>query len=157
MRPGEYEALQWKDVDFQNRTVTVQRSLDNKREIRETKTAKSRRNIQMIPALSRVLAEHKRRQAEYRLASTSFARARGRAAIIPAPLQRSLARLLATTLAKLCKAQHQLQKVEHLIHLLSIIGLSCSANTRFALPSVCRWLTPSPPALPRAREKGLLI
>ena len=70
MRPGEYEALQWKDVDFQSRTVTVQRSLNNKREIQETKTAKSRRNIQMIPALSRVLAEHKRRQAEYRLAST---------------------------------------------------------------------------------------
>src|SRR5680860_441472 len=69
MRPGEYKALQWKDVNFQNSAITVRRSLNNKREIQETKTAKSRRSIQMIPALTRALAEHKRRQAEDRLAS----------------------------------------------------------------------------------------
>lgn len=85
MRPGEYEALQWKDLDFRNGTITVRRSLNNKREIQETKTAKSRRSIQMIPALSQALTEHKRRQAEDRLASTEeyedndlvFATARG--------------------------------------------------------------------------------
>lgn len=72
MRPEEYLALQWKDVDLKKGVVTVQRTLLWKRvgggwSFGETKTAKSRRNIPLPTSLVRALVEHHRKQAEERL------------------------------------------------------------------------------------------
>jgi integrase len=72
MRPGEYLALQWSDVDFGKNMVTVQRSLftpqkGGKWYFKEPKTSMSRRTIPLPHLLIKQLAEHKRKQAEQRL------------------------------------------------------------------------------------------
>ncbi len=72
MRPGEYLALQWKDVDLKAGTVVVQRSLVRQKDrwtFAEPKTTRSRRTIPLPPTLTRALSEHRRRQAEQRLAA----------------------------------------------------------------------------------------
>ena len=73
MRPGEVLGLQWQDIDFEARTVTVRRSLvileNGKRwEFGEPKTRQSRRTIQLPATLIRSLSEHKVRQSKERLA-----------------------------------------------------------------------------------------
>ena len=70
MRPEEYLALQWGDIDFTRGTATVQRALiRHKKEwsFEETKTARSRRTVPLPATLLHKLSEHKRKQAEERL------------------------------------------------------------------------------------------
>lgn len=73
MRPEEYLALQWKDVDLQKGTATVQRALCWRRQkgggwyFAEPKTSQSRRTIPLPASLVKELTQHKRRQAEARL------------------------------------------------------------------------------------------
>lgn len=71
MRPGEYLALQWKDVDLHAGTAIVRRVLVRQKGpwyFAEPKTAKSRRTVPLPPSLLRGLKLHKHRQAEARLA-----------------------------------------------------------------------------------------
>ena len=72
MRPEEYFGLQWKDVDWKQGTVIVQRALIWRTKgggwyFSETKTSRSRRTIPLPPSMIPQLKEHKRRQAETRL------------------------------------------------------------------------------------------
>jgi integrase len=70
MRPEEYLALQWSDVDFKRCTVQVRRALVRHKKswsFEEPKTARSRRTIYLPAPLLQKLALHKRKQAESRL------------------------------------------------------------------------------------------
>ncbi len=72
MRPEEYLGLQWKDINFVNGIVTVQRTLCWNRKgggwyFGEPKTARSRRSIPIPFSVVHSLHEHKRHQAEERL------------------------------------------------------------------------------------------
>ena len=70
MRPSEYLALKWSDVDFKRGTVTVQRSVTFTRggwSFTETKTPRSRRTVPLTSATLDGLRFHKARQAEERL------------------------------------------------------------------------------------------
>jgi integrase len=73
MRPEEYLGLQWKDIDFQNGTVTVQRVVVWRSKIgwyfSEPKTPRSRRSIPIPGSIVNSIVEHKRRQLEERLKS----------------------------------------------------------------------------------------
>jgi integrase len=71
-RPSELLALQWKDVDFEQGIVTIQRTLDYPeygREFKfiEPKTSRSRRSIKISGTNLNNLRDHKRLQAEERL------------------------------------------------------------------------------------------
>jgi integrase len=69
MRPEEYLALQWSDIDFVREVATVQRALVRRKRVwsfEEPKTLRSRRTVP-VPLPSRMLlrlGDHKRRQAE---------------------------------------------------------------------------------------------
>ena len=72
MRPEEYFGLQWKDVDWKQGAVTVQRALIWRTKgggwyFSETKTSRSRRTIPLPASMMAQLKEHKRRQAEIRM------------------------------------------------------------------------------------------
>lgn len=70
MRPEEYLALQWADIDFERGTAQVRRALvRHKRSwsFEEPKTARSRRTIYLSAPLLHKLTLHKRKQAEARL------------------------------------------------------------------------------------------
>jgi integrase len=72
MRPEEYLALQWKDVDLKKGVATVQRALAWHRkgggfDFTAPKTAHSRRSIPLPASVVQALAAHKRQQAEERL------------------------------------------------------------------------------------------
>ncbi len=71
MRPSEYLALRWKDVDFDTARIQVRRSLDWRRkgdwEFSEPKTTRSRRSIPIPAEVVGRLREHRRVQAEQRL------------------------------------------------------------------------------------------
>jgi integrase len=70
MRPQEYLALQWRDVDFERNTVTVMRALEQHKgewRFKETKTALSRRRLPIPAPLIEKLRRHKREQNEHRL------------------------------------------------------------------------------------------
>ena len=73
MRPEEYLALQWKDIDLQQGTATVQRTLCWRRQkgggwyFGEPKTSQSRRTVPFPASIVRELGRHKARQAETRL------------------------------------------------------------------------------------------
>ena len=72
MRPEEYLGLQWKDVELEKGTVTVQRTLVWRRKgggwyFSEPKTARSRRTIPLPVSLVQRMREHRRKQAEQRL------------------------------------------------------------------------------------------
>lgn len=72
MRPSEYLGLQWKDADLKDGKVVVQRSLLRRKDgwdFQEPKTPRSRRTIPLPATVTRALVEHKRRQAEQRLAA----------------------------------------------------------------------------------------
>lgn len=80
MRPEEYLALQWNDVDWDRRVIRVERTLYRRREkadggapwrFEKTKTGKSRRIVTLSQSLIAKLAAHKRQQAEERLAMGS--------------------------------------------------------------------------------------
>jgi integrase len=75
-RPSELLALQWKDIDFEQARVTIQRSLeypDYSNEFRfvEPKTSRSRRGISISQINLAHLREHRRQQAEVRLKAGS--------------------------------------------------------------------------------------
>lgn len=73
MRPEEYLALQWKDIDLQQGTATVQRTLCWRRQkgggwyFGEPKTSQSRRTVPLPASIVRELGHHKARQAQTRL------------------------------------------------------------------------------------------
>ncbi|HZS47014.1 MAG TPA: site-specific integrase [Blastocatellia bacterium] len=78
MRPSEYLALQWKDIDFQDGSIQVRRTVswDNIKDpqqtapawqFEETKSDNGRRSIPLPKTLLRKLQLHKTQQAAYRL------------------------------------------------------------------------------------------
>jgi integrase len=70
MRPEEYLALQWSDIDFERTTAQVRRALVRHKKswsFEEPKTARSRRTVFLPAPLLQKLATHKRKQAEARL------------------------------------------------------------------------------------------
>ena len=72
MRPEEYLGLQWKDIDFNKATATVQRALVWKRKgggwsLQEPKTSKSRRTIPLPTSVLNELKIHRKRQLEERM------------------------------------------------------------------------------------------
>ncbi len=67
MRPGEYLALQWKDLNLEARTLSVNRTVTPKGEFQEPKTARSRRSIRLVPTVIQALRAHRIQQAEWRL------------------------------------------------------------------------------------------
>lgn len=70
MRPEEYLALQWSDLDFERGMAKVNRALvrhNNAWTFEQPKTARSRRSVWLPKTLLLKLVAHKRRQAESRL------------------------------------------------------------------------------------------
>ena len=71
MRPEEYLGLQWKDVDFENKSLSVRRALVVKKGggfiFTEPKTKKSRRSIPISNTLIKTLKAHRHRQLEERM------------------------------------------------------------------------------------------
>ncbi|HEX8397676.1 MAG TPA: site-specific integrase [Pyrinomonadaceae bacterium] len=72
MRPEEYLALQWKDIDLEKGTATVRRALVTHRKgggwhFGEPKTKKSRRTLPLPKSIIRELQAHRRQQGEARL------------------------------------------------------------------------------------------
>jgi integrase len=71
MRPGEALGLRWDDVDFEVRSIYVQRSLERADStgwrLKEPKTKRSRRHIPMTPTMVRVLHSHRSEQLEQRV------------------------------------------------------------------------------------------
>jgi integrase len=68
MRQGELLALKWLDVDLENATVSVRRTLTKnggRLLLGEPKTKKSRRTIQLTEEAVRALREHLERQVEH--------------------------------------------------------------------------------------------
>ncbi len=64
MRQGELFALQWPDIDFDGPSVQIQRSLeeiDGQLRLKEVKTGKSRRRIDLSPFTVAVLNDHRQR------------------------------------------------------------------------------------------------
>ena len=72
MRPSEYLALRWKDLDLEAGTVTIQRVLTRFKgncSFEEPKTPKSRRTIPLPESVTRLLTIHRRRQRLERFAA----------------------------------------------------------------------------------------
>jgi Phage integrase family. len=70
MRPEEYLALQWSDMDFEHGTAQVRRALVRHKKnwsFEEPKTARSRRTVFLSSQLLNKLTIHKCKQAEVRL------------------------------------------------------------------------------------------
>jgi len=71
LRPEEYLALQWKDVDFSKKTATVRRAVirlpKSKWYFSEPKTKSSRRTLPLPVSLVSELRTHRRKQNEERL------------------------------------------------------------------------------------------
>jgi integrase len=70
MRPEEYLALQWSDVEMTNGATQIKRALVRHKKswsFEEPKTARSRRTVFLPAPLLRKLAVHKREQAAVRL------------------------------------------------------------------------------------------
>ncbi len=70
MRPEEYLALRWSDIDFKRCTARVQRALVRHKKsvtFEEPKTARSRRTVYLPGPLVERLRAHKRRQAVERI------------------------------------------------------------------------------------------
>ncbi len=70
MRPSEALGLKWKDIDFDNERVIINRSLtrvNGKWSLEETKTAHSRRTIPLPPSVIIDLNEHRKEQTSEKL------------------------------------------------------------------------------------------
>jgi integrase len=70
MRPEEYLALQWRDLNFDRNTAQVRRALVRHKKVwrfQEPKTKGSKRSVTIPASLGRRLVIHKRVQAEQRL------------------------------------------------------------------------------------------
>lgn len=76
MRQGELFGLQWADIDFKNGSVSVQRSLENvgdQLRVKETKSVKGRRRIELTVFTIKVLQQHRKRMlAEGHIAGPVF-------------------------------------------------------------------------------------
>src|SRR5918995_1243098 len=77
MRRGELLGLKWPDVDWENATVRVRRTLtrtDNGRrfDLGEPKTKKSRRTVRLTLRAVEALRSHRARQAEEKLGAGAF-------------------------------------------------------------------------------------
>ena len=68
MRPGEYLALKWEDVDLDAGRMAVKRTLQPGGRFAKCKTARSRRSIALPPSILRTLREHKAYKNAERLA-----------------------------------------------------------------------------------------
>ncbi|MGH9023958.1 MAG: tyrosine-type recombinase/integrase, partial [Acidimicrobiia bacterium] len=71
LRRGEALGLRWDDVDLERRRLSIQRAVtvvDYKIVVSEPKTARGRRSVSIDPTTSAVLAAHRKRQLEERLA-----------------------------------------------------------------------------------------
>lgn len=66
LRPGELVALRWEDIDLDAGTLQVKRARSGG-EIREPKTPKSRRRIDLAPSAREALKAHRKRQLEERM------------------------------------------------------------------------------------------
>ncbi len=75
MRPEEYLALKWSDLDFDGRTATVTRTLIWRKGggwyFGEPKTTRSRRTVPFPESIARVLKTHRSKQAETKLKAGS--------------------------------------------------------------------------------------
>ena len=70
MRPEEYLAIQWSDIDFQRNTVQVRRALvrhKKKWSFNEPKTSRSRRTVMLPGSLMHKLIKHKEKQIIHKL------------------------------------------------------------------------------------------
>ena len=70
-RPGEALALRWADVDLERAVARIERNLSRpggRYKFRLPKTPRSRREVPLSPPIIRALREHRRAQAESRLA-----------------------------------------------------------------------------------------
>jgi integrase len=71
MRPEEYLGLQWKDIDLEQKVLSVRRALVVKKGggfiFAEPKTKKSRRSIPLSNTMVKALKEHRRKQLEERM------------------------------------------------------------------------------------------
>jgi integrase len=71
MRPGEYMGLRWPDIDLEKGVIVVQRTLVAEKNggshFAQPKTDRGRRTIPLPPSVTRMLVEHKRRQAAEKL------------------------------------------------------------------------------------------
>jgi len=59
LRQGELLALHWEDIDFANGFVRVRKALDRQGRRLEPKTPQAVRDVVLMPALARLLREHK--------------------------------------------------------------------------------------------------
>jgi integrase len=66
LRPSEYFALKWEDVDFERGSLSVVRALERQPgggwRLEETKTQSSRRVVKLLPSVLEALAAHRRAQ-----------------------------------------------------------------------------------------------
>jgi integrase len=72
VRKGEALALQWDDIDWKARTVTIQRTMvgeASSRSTNPTKTKRGRRVVSLSPYLVDILRGHQQRQHEERMAA----------------------------------------------------------------------------------------
>jgi integrase len=67
MRPGEYLALQWKDLNFETGALSVCRTLARNGQFEDPKTARSRRSVTLLPTVTQALRSHRAQQAAWRL------------------------------------------------------------------------------------------
>ncbi|TCJ16918.1 site-specific integrase [Rubrobacter taiwanensis] len=79
MRCGELLGLKWEDIDLDNHTIRVRRTLTRtengkKLSLGEPKTKKSRRTVKLYARVVEVLKRHRARQAEEKLKSGSLYR-----------------------------------------------------------------------------------
>jgi integrase len=75
MRRGELLGLKWDDVDLDNATVRVRRTLTRKGTgyvLGEPKTKKSRRTVRLTQRAVEALRSHRRRQLEEKLRATAY-------------------------------------------------------------------------------------
>jgi integrase len=62
LRQGEQRALTWSDVDFDLRSVSVDKGIDRYHKINKTKTVKSKRKLRFAPVVVKALQEEYMRQ-----------------------------------------------------------------------------------------------
>ncbi len=71
IRRGELLALQWKHVDLDKNTVTVEQAVNKTKAhglvIASPKTSNSRRTISVSPSIMQILRKHKSKQRDYKM------------------------------------------------------------------------------------------
>jgi integrase len=72
MRQGELFALQWGDIDFEAKTLSVRRTITAKRGIKEPKTAKGKRRIDLPAMAVQALNNHRKQQLAGGFAASSW-------------------------------------------------------------------------------------